>query len=112
MTATATITATEQFLRELLTCAVEGGINHWARVEQTNRAGGQVTSAHIYIYEDGEHHVIDTQTVAKGITETLRPGLDRQVRKALATMGREGDYDAGDAAEVVQRGLFGDVIFA
>lgn len=114
----------EQFLADILTTAIEGGINYWAEVaEYRNEHSVPVADTFAVIYdEDDKEYRITIDTVAKGIG--VIKGFDyqpnyfgdggaywRELLKADRTNGDDGDYDAIVADWIVQAGLFGRIIY-
>jgi hypothetical protein len=120
-----------QFLTDVLTTAVEGGINYWAAVSgyQWDVPLGQ---AHVDVWETeetdddyGTHwpdtyfpHRVTVDTIAKGIGILVaeRKGHSpasywHQFVLANRTNGEEGDYDAGIADDILQAGIFGKVVY-
>lgn len=117
----------KEFLTDLLTTAVEGGINYWAgviRYKWDTDTGTALGEAFVDLYETEEaydkkpedievfHVTIDT--IAHGIG-ILREKHAHYPPKAFweadRTNGEDGDYDAGDADAILQAGLFGEVVY-
>lgn len=117
----------KEFLTDILTTAVEGGINYWARVVKYKwdpDGGTALGEAYVDIYEteeaydkkpeDIEIHHVDIDVIAKGIG-VLRAKHAHYPPKAFweanSSNGEEGDYDAGDADAILQAGIFGEVVY-
>jgi hypothetical protein len=120
-----------QFLKDVLITAVEGGINYWGAVADYDPDAGTVT---VYEMEEGEFdpgtgyveypdnyvpHKVTIETIAHGIAVLLeqRKGHDpknywHQFVIANRTNGEDGDYDAGQADDILQAGLFDTVVYA
>lgn len=136
--ATLTVPLPDQFLADVLTTAVEGGITYWVeRADSVERAGRDdpafehlsVLAVHGIVciegHAEGQQLDVDLDTVARGISLLLGPDspvnatIRRYVQYALDDLRRGGDdatYAAGhidaDAADcIVQAGLFGEVAF-
>ncbi|PZU04633.1 MAG: hypothetical protein DI630_00525 [Gordonia sp. (in: high G+C Gram-positive bacteria)] len=126
-----------QFLSGVLSCAIEGGIKHWAGVAEYQWEGLETTTgARATIHEPANDnsdpivHVIDVDVIARGIT-AIASGrtsyansgyrADRglvtgqshaRLRRLNASNGADcelGDHDSDDADAIVQAGLFGEV---
>jgi len=116
--------ARKQFLADVLSTAIEGGINYWANIDSAERVdceqdviGWRYGQVRIHDKEDGSDfgtmRVIDANTVARGLRE-LRNSTRysfADMRKADRTNGDEGDFDAGDADAVIQLGIFGEIVY-
>lgn len=145
----------EQILRDVLTCAVEGGINYWAN-EPTEKGALQVeridrdadASVERIVFNVAAVEECSGASVRKGFTNGARTNstvvtldataLQRALRAIIAgtvtfggkplgpnstmrklapqlvfTKDRDDvpDYDAGDADNLLQAALFGDVIY-
>ena len=131
----------EQFLADVLTTAVEGGINDWAYVSEYKHEYTPVPVAETFaivhevdpsdVEEDDEGYAIrglrvDIDTIAKGIgvikswkaERDFQPNYFgdggaywREFLLADRTNGDDGDYDAIVADWIVQAGLFGTIIY-
>ena len=118
--------ARKQFLADVLSTAIEGGINYWAAVDfdsaervecEQDALGWRYGSVRILDKVDGTEfgtmRTIDANTVARGLRELRK--TDRysfkDLRKADRTNGDEGDFDAGDADAVIQLGIFGEIVY-
>lgn len=111
-----------QFLQDVLTTAIEGGVNYWATVTEYRWEHLPVGDAFAVLFDtegDNEKHRVDVDVVAKGIgvLTGARTG-DRwkgtywqQFVAANRTNGDQGDYDADIADQIVQAGLFGEVVY-
>ncbi|MFD6934696.1 hypothetical protein ACFWAP_00875 [Streptomyces goshikiensis] len=109
-------------LADILTTAVEGGINYWCSVEQYRWQKREPQDVYAVIREDMDVPLQHTITVA-----TIREGLYRLIRReakchlseadALKQMALDivcdpdADYDAGDADNIVQAGLFNEIAY-
>lgn len=128
----------EQFLADVLTTAVEGGINDWAYVSEYQHEYTPVPVAETHaivhevdpsdVEEDDEGYAVrglrvDIDTIAKGIG--VIKGFDnppnyfgdggsywKQFLLADRTNGDDGDYDAIVADWIVQAGLFGTIVYS
>jgi hypothetical protein len=110
----------EQFLRDILCTAAEGGIGYWCDWKSTTRAN-----------KDGDYlalhgcHDAEGGAKFKDITvETIRLGIERilsgsvKVRSDLVAQvatgnafNEAGDIDADGADVIVQAGLFGEIVY-
>ena len=119
-----TTTDRTQFLADILSTALEGGINYWATVDTIERVdapedilGWRYDTARILDHQDGSDfgtmHTIDLDTVAHGLTlmaDDTNPRFDA-LRTADRTNGERGDFDAGDADATIQLGLYEHIIY-
>jgi hypothetical protein len=108
-----------EFLSDVLTTAVEGGIQYWADV--LIYEVGPETYATI-ADEDGEYN-ITIDTIAHGISvlttgenrghSFTMSGMDywKQFLLANRTNGEDGDYDADIADNILQAGIFGRIVY-
>lgn len=115
----------EQFLADVLTTAVEGGIQYWSTVEEyRNEYSVPVAETYaVIIDDDGDEHRITIDTIAHGIQVLTTGentgkafsmcGMDywKQFLLANRTNSEDGDYDADIADNIVQAGLYGEVIY-
>lgn len=111
-----------QFLSDILSTAIEGGIDYWAQFDSIEKVddandiiGWRYESAVIYDYDDpDEKFVINNDVVAKGLNMIIRRNADRDKALILCskTNGADGDFDADDADKIIQFALFdGDLMY-
>lgn len=119
----------EEFLSDILTTAIEGGINDWAAVTEY-RWDGLAFRDYFAVIVDAENDEdpdfpetrITIDTIAKGIG--VIKGFDykpnyfgdrgaywNQFLLADRTNGDDGDYDAIVADWIVQAGIFGEIVY-
>lgn len=120
----------EEFLADILTTAIEGGINDWAEVHEyrwENLAHRDYFAVIADMEdEDFEPVKITIDTIAKGIgvikswkkEKNFEPNYFgdggaywRQFLLADRTNGDDGDYDAIVADWIVQAGIFGEIVY-
>lgn len=114
------MTNRDELYRDVFTTAIEGGVNYWARVAEYAWAGDP-TKFHAVIadVEDGDKaYRVDRSVIAKGLGIVAGPaeksgagGLARQAARAILALDEDVDYDASDADEIIQAGLFGEVLY-
>jgi hypothetical protein len=126
--------AHNQFLFDIFVTALEGGIGYWSRCSKyriwtpntrTSRGDevADLANFHAVIHtgscapEGKGEHRIDRSTVTRAFSR-MRSGdvkhLPAEVRKRYVRAYREhdaGDIDAGAADNIVQIGLFGEVVY-
>jgi len=124
-----------QFLSDIITTAIEGGIGYWSACSQyqydwdgeTRRSVGELvegerTRATVQELDDssGEYtgtvHEITIDTIARGIGKIRDNefGINSQIRKWITEGDRENDagmIDADAADCIVQAGLFGELVY-
>jgi hypothetical protein len=118
----------DAFLVDVLTTAVEGGINYWVEecgeIIHTNDLGVLVVKK---VLAEGESRVfdIDLTTVMKGIDRILsgsvqvRADLLGQVTRAVIALAQggidarfaAGEIDADGADVIVQAGAFAEIVY-
>jgi len=121
-------------LHAVFITAIEGGITYWCSVKSyrwaKSGAGEDYTDdidnfrAVVIDDQDGTEYVIDAEVIAKGLNALAngtatsggqplnRDGhLYRLACKLNGFGGNEVDYDAGDADNIVQAGLFNDIVY-
>ncbi len=111
----------EQFLRDVFTTALEGGIGYWARFMSYRNRDGEPFGATVRECDDDECRdlVIDAEIIERGL-QGLADGtvtfggspMSASAHRFWAGMlavPDAGEIDADDADEIVQAGLFGDV---
>jgi hypothetical protein len=122
-------------LHGVFVTALEGGINYWCSIKSyhwaKSGAGEEYTgdldnfrAVVIDDEDDGKEHVIDIEVIARGINRLADATAtfggqplngDGHLHKlALALNGPKAedvDYDAGDADNIVQAGLFNDIVY-
>ena len=106
------------FLADVMTTALEGGINYWAEVDDVSTVedpnevlGWRYNGAHLVGYEDGEGYSIDLNTIARGLNLIAAKYPASHITKGNREQDA-GDIDAIDADAVVQYGLFGELVYA
>lgn len=109
-----------KFLSDLLATALEGGVNYWAKVEATARVddpaeiiGWRYTGATLTEYDGGDTHKVTLDTIAHGINAYSAKFVRRDHPLVVAnrTNGADGDYDALDADQALQYGLWDKAIY-
>lgn len=118
-----------QFLKDLIITAVEGGIGYWSFCRNYDYKAGTVEVAAMDPDDwDGdedtlddylEWHPVTIETMARGINlicsgeckYATRGEYVRFMRKANRENDGAGMLDAGDADNILQAGLFGELIY-
>ena len=109
---------------DILTTAIEGGVQYWATIKTYEWEGRSEPFAVIMDCEedDPKEHTVSPATIAKGLN-LLRSGAawgdgpvpEWWVRKWRTAYNEcadgSWDFDAGDADVIVQAGLFGEVVY-
>jgi hypothetical protein len=110
-------TEREQFLDDIVTTAVEGGIGYWSVARKYVWSDDGPTFAEISEEDaEGPWHCVDRATVRRGIARLLSG--DASVHEGyVATLRRAdrendgGRIDAEIADMIVQAGVLGDVFY-
>jgi hypothetical protein len=111
-------TEREQYLDDILTTAVEGGIGYWSFGR--NYVWSDEGPASVEIKQDDEDddtwHTVDRSAIRKGITRLLSG--DMKVHESYVTLLRKadrhndaGDIDAEIADLIVQAAILGDIVY-
>ena len=116
----------EQFLRDILTTAIESGydgIGYWAGVRQIERADDLSVTALRGVFDVEEPRErfadIDVHTVLRGIGKlfdpTVKLGIARRLQAELLAELNQGAGGCGLGADdcdvLIQLGLFGRVVY-
>jgi hypothetical protein len=118
--------ARTEFLTDMLTTAVEGGIQYWAQVV-SYRWDCPAAARHVTIIEhentdqdDPPKITVTLDMIASALGRFMRDedgcrfvesAGDGQVKLANRTNGDDGDVDAGDADCILQIAALGEVIY-
>jgi hypothetical protein len=128
-----TITAArEQFLADVITTAVEGGVGYWSQCSQYQWTDPSMESGRLRVVvgegrpdegtratiedmeDDNREHHITPSVIQNGIgkIKSGKVGVNKQIRTWIAEGDAENDagmIDADCADVIVQAGLFGEV---
>ena len=128
-TDTAKLTDRDKFYLDILTTAIEGGIQYWATVEEYRwgiDAGIDPAAPYAVIIDTGVvpsvQHTVNLETIRKGMNllrngggHHTKPGPEWWCKKWSDAYDEcaddSWDFDAGDADSVVQAGLLGEVVY-
>lgn len=114
----------EQLIRDIIITACEGGIGYWSQLETYNGpaiADGEGLPLRLREMDDhtgeyGEWRTLDIPQVVEGLRKMIQERPYSQVSHrfigAIANYDSGNfDYDAGDADEVIQYALLGDLVY-
>ena len=120
----------DQFIADIFTTALEGGINYWADAIEYKWSDGNGNSdlqnfkAVISEIDEDLKYVINKEIVEHGYklaTEDFRDSLcwstdypphkEEFFKSRIMDLDDIWDFDAGDADMIIQLGLFNEVIF-
>lgn len=101
-----------EFLSDVLTTAIEGGVQYWSRVVRTDGL-----CAIIIAYDEPDEQMeVTTDTIRlafqrlrAGDVKGLNPAIRRRYLREYRSL--DYDFDAADASAIVQIGLYNEVIF-
>jgi hypothetical protein len=118
-----------QFLSDILTTAIEGGINFWVQVDEYKWENVPEPYAVIEdMYDDNKSYRVDLDLIARGVNRIVKGEADvgRQTKKLITAASFQNDcmpdfvaekanfgnyyvsdIDAGIADTIVQVGIFG-----
>lgn len=113
---TTTTEIPDQFLADLITAAVEGGVNYWAEVSAYVWDVPDPTLAYAVLHEVGDEAEADptplnltTDAVARGLL--LLAETDPRRFGRLVDPDNDWDHDAEDADVIAQLALLGEVVY-
>lgn len=116
-----TLPVEEQFLKDVLSTAVEGGIGHWAHATGIVRSQIDNTVIHVELEpadnpEEFNKTAVNLDTVLLGMQRVLANGfqIDPDIRESIArgvTTNDASDIDAEAADCVIQTGVLGDIVY-
>ncbi len=107
----------EQYLKDLLITATEGGTNYWAQVSGYNADEGWATYWEYAEEGDDEgtiRHDLTLGVIERGIRRIIAGEINvaRSIREDVIVNSVDNDFVRGDAETadcIVQAGLFGEV---
>ncbi|MGO4302193.1 hypothetical protein [Cupriavidus sp. RAF12] len=110
-----------QFLKEVLTTAVEGGISYWAQATGPAERDSDHNVIQIELEpsegpDEFEKKLVTAHTVAAGIEKVMsagfsvNPQIPSDILQALGA-NDTGYIDAMDADVIIQAGLFGEIVY-
>lgn len=135
MLATRSVERTE-FLTDVFTTAMEGGVSYWASVleyRHTESPRAVLVRTEELVLDDetmtwipgpdAEELIVDLEVVARGVNRIVEGAIEflPEAHRALVAAasrendmmpadGRHGDIDAGVAEHIVQAALFGAIV--
>ena len=112
----------KEFLSDIITTAVEGGINYWARVLEykfgfVGLSSGDGSAYARILDAEGEEHIVTLDKIASALNKIVKnevPGLASDYVKMIAGANftnDAGDLDAELCDVIFQVAIFGDVIY-
>ncbi len=114
----------DEFLEDVLTTAVEGGTNYWAKVDLNKRDPETLRCIEITFYdaeadspndENFPPMLVNAEVIARGIQRILSTGLvNDQIYDCVSKGVRENDagYIDAEAADcIVQAALFNEIVY-
>lgn len=117
----ATMTLTAENLADVITTAIEGGINYWASVSVYKWENLPFEDVHAVIHDgkdDDKEYSVTVATIYQGLKNILEESVKYNVgdgpsilamTQVFVLSGDAGDVDAGDADNIVQAGLFSEI---
>lgn len=116
-----TVTPTDQTLADIVITAIEGGVNYWATCAEyrwENLPPSEVFAVIEDIEDETKQYRVTVDTVREGLRRLVSgeckihlPETDEPIRAMTRgiLLDPDYDYDAGDADNIVQAGLFNEV---
>lgn len=112
----------EQLIRDIIITACEGGIGYWSQLESYDGpaidegAGLPLRLREMDDYGYGEWKTLDVPQVVEGLRKMIQERPNSKVThrfiEAIANYDSgDYDYDAGDADEVIQYAVLGDLVY-
>lgn len=131
------VEVSDEFLADVITCAMEGGIGYWSVashyqyisdagevcVHAGTRSSGDRDDTYAVVREidddgeaTGDPHTIDSETIVKGLGLITGPEFRMGAKQRGGILAAVSTHDAGmidsdDADVIVQAGLFGKVVY-
>lgn len=117
-----TVTPSDDSLLSIFHTALEGGINYWSTCAKYRWESLPPSEAFAVIHEDeneGREHRITIDTIREGLRNIVTNQVkynggegEYMARLAIGILVEEDyDYDAGDADNIVQAGLFKEIVY-
>jgi len=109
-----------EFLKDVLSTAIEGGIDYWSVLWDYDYDAGtatiQVWNTNNESQVEGDKIYLTIDSVARGIKLLVDIGdvpeeIKKNVGLANKTNGEYGDYDSIDADCIIQMAIFGKIIY-
>jgi hypothetical protein len=110
----------EESLADILIVAIEGGVNYWATVHDYRHEGGDVRAVISDSEDRADRFEVTPETIREGLRRLVSgeckihiPEFDGPIRSMAQgiLVNPDYDYDAGDADNIVQSGLFNEIRF-
>ncbi|MFD4858373.1 hypothetical protein [Streptomyces atratus] len=117
-----TVTPSDKILQDIFHTALEGGIGYWSTCSEykwENLAPSEVYAVVHDSEDEDKEYRITIETIRQGLRKIVSDevkynlGEDGAVQQlAIGILTEEDyDYDAGDADNIVQAGLFGELVY-
>lgn len=126
--------ARETMLADIATTAIEGGINYWAQVSSYNfyspylkaypddlepspNGGGNVYAIIHDVEDDEKEYTVTIDVIARGLKNVIAgckyagESLQKAAREANRTNETPVEMDSLMADEILQAGLFGEIVY-
>jgi hypothetical protein len=109
-----------QYANDMFTTAMEGGIGYWSECSEYRWDREEFYAVIVDICDEDDNgkrpvYTIDREVIERGMKMLVEGGHNVYVAdyviESILSLGEDGDYDAGDADNVVQLGLFGKVVY-
>lgn len=107
----------EQFLKDVLITATEGGTGYWAQVSEYDPDGGTCTYWELTEDEDfTPKHYVTLGVIERGIRRIIagEVNIARYIREDVIVNSVDNDFVRGDAETadcIVQAGIFGKLVY-
>jgi hypothetical protein len=102
----------EQFCKDVLCTAIEGGSNYWAKIQNVKRVKGEYVEASFSDYEDEEDtpvHVT-TDSIVNACGKLAEAYPTRTITSHILTLDA-GYIDVDDADMIIQFAVYGKIVF-
>lgn len=109
-------------LQDIFTTALEGGVNHWSSCSKYRWENRQPADVYAVIHDsedDDKEFRVTIDTILLGLQRLISGEAKihiaeqaiRRMALGVAVDPEDYDYDAGDADNIVQAGLFNEVVY-
>lgn len=104
---------TQQDIDDIMSTALEGGINYWCRKAEVLESQYYGEYASDQISRGGSLRLYDAESDDTWVLnlDKLMAGIVKAIESGYVSSDNLDDWDALDADAVVQCGLFGDLVF-
>lgn len=123
LTVTQTVEVSKEFLNDVMTTALEGGINYWASITETKTENVEGDTVYLSATvvdaedEDAEEHTVTLEKLVEAIQKIVQPEFDlrQDIKKSIISgvLKQDAGYIDAEGADVIfQVAAMGSIVFA